>query len=183
MPAPDRVRTTESMLHPSKALRAMCETLLDYPEGIDEGRLRARLGLPAWLYDDVTKAAVESALAEAATVFVGHAFVLPGRQLPGREKAGLRPTDKTKAFVLGESDDTEAGEDSVPSGRKKSANGTGPNKRPGRPPSRAVARRRANIKEFLEQNPKASRADLADQFAVNRRTIGRDLEALGLEIG
>jgi hypothetical protein len=63
------------------ALRRLCETLLDYPEGIDEARLRARLRLPVWHYDVVKTEAVENGLAEEATVFVGHGFVAPGRQL------------------------------------------------------------------------------------------------------
>ena len=62
------------------ALRRLCETLLDYPEGIDEARLRARLRLSVWLYDDDAEEAVAKDLAEEVTVFVGNALVIPGRR-------------------------------------------------------------------------------------------------------
>jgi hypothetical protein len=121
-----------SVVNPAKALRALCETLLDYPEGIDDARLRARLRLPVWLYDDVAEEAVEHDLAEEATVFVGSALVIAGRRLPGREKAGLKPTDTTKGFVLGEPQPSPEPDKKRPAWDRAESSSEVPNKKPRR---------------------------------------------------
>ena len=97
------------------ALRRLCVSLLDHPEGTETEELVLGLGKPEWLYREALGNALAEGLAEETLVQAFDLF-LDGGPTGSREVAGVRPTAKTKAFVLGEPDDTEAGEGSVPSG-------------------------------------------------------------------